>query len=217
MDVVCYMKGRKGVKQILLVSIILTTFLITPVYSTNQQGLSWAIDVGDEFNYTLTREIDSEATSERIVVRIEELRTLPDMMNDSWYNAAIGSYHVTYLYENGTEFPHQVSFIAVAIGNWTLLSEVLLEDFQNTEITIIDDSQYWGYTKLDEQMYWTYKFSKEDGVISYYYHESSQMDWTVRFVRDGYAPESIPIQLQVVVSIVVAAVIVIVVWWRMKD
>ncbi len=215
----------KRTLSIILALSIAGIFLITPVTAATSQGLEWGISVGDQFNFQMSiSEIDSEDedVNEGIYMEVESRDTIPNVLTD-W--ADMPDIDIDLAWTNGTSMGFSALIflfigatggkIAVPIGNFTLLTELLLDTYEN--LTVSENSAYWEvvaeYEYLNQTGTVTTSYLKEDGFLAKYIVSIANQTHTVAdlsVIRDGL-PSEIMVLLQDNILIIGGGIAVIVI------
>ena len=132
-------------------------------------GLTWGVNVGDRFNYTLQGQFGGESFAEDVYVRVDALPNLDEPFDpDLVFPVAIASFY----WANGTTFglvDYSTSFLIVPIGNWTYLTDEMAPQLAYyISGHIIDSFTIWGLevSTYVMNMLWVIhlEISKSDGV-----------------------------------------------------
>jgi hypothetical protein len=186
---------RKGI--ILVLMLVLLSMSFGSVDAANSQGYEWGIDVGDRIDYRITYSQPSITTDPTgaydFYATVVSLPTIPEPVS-SYFEITIGSSSVEFFYTNGTQI-FMVPWAALAIGNWTLTTE-LFEATTSPTATLTETATDWIITQLppsgSDTITQELRFSKTDGVLNYYDSTitsiSDEIVSSVRIVRDGYSP-----------------------------
>lgn len=185
---------RKRMFLVLAISLLSVPFI--PVEAATSQGFEWGLEVDDRIDYRITYHQPSVTSDPQgvmdIYVVVVTLPTIPDPVVDI-YDITLSHTHAEFFYANGTSIG-MVQWAAVAIGNWSLLTEVFNafpasgNVSQNTVDWTITSVQPYGDGTQTQEM----RFSKFDGAMNYYrmltLGEDSEIINHVRIVRSGYNP-----------------------------
>jgi len=193
--------------------------------AANTQGLTWAFSPGDRIDYTYRIDFGDttypysilEGTYECYVI----IDTLPEISEVVGIIPTITNMNVDQYLANGTEF--YFLWIAVPIGNWTLLTELLENSMgSSTNVTLINTFTEWGYDQSysygGTQQNTVLRIAKSDGAIQYLKQEMIYTDEThntlIELTRVGgsFLPIDdtllIPIGIGAVAVIIILAVLV---------
>jgi hypothetical protein len=144
-------------KVIALIStLLLGLVLITPVAAQTSQGLDWTVDVGDQYHFNVYYWEGILVHEDMYLNVTSNHAILPDPLTD-WWN--IPEPPIEVYYANGTD-PGIISLvfmfswkIAVPIGNWTLMTELVedvttwpLADSVDSVNVVMDTWLHWGFT-----------------------------------------------------------------------
>ena len=185
---------RKGI--ILILVIALLSMSLGSVEAANSQGFEWGVDVGDRIDYSITYSQPSVTTdpsgSYSIYVTIIALATIPEPVTAFW-DVTAGSSAVEVYYANDTQI-FMMPWAIVAIGNWSLLTELYEAQMASTS-TVTETATDWITTQelpySGGTMTTEIRFSKTDGAMNFY--ESKVLDGagaitsSVNIVRRGYS------------------------------
>ncbi|MFW9932001.1 MAG: hypothetical protein ACFFDR_05025 [Candidatus Thorarchaeota archaeon] len=188
--------------------------------AANTQGLSWGISVGERIDYTLntySEGMESELFDNITVdcyVTIESLPEIPTIVTaipillPQYYNQS---------FSNGTEY--SFPWIAVPIGNWTLISELLVPAISSvTNITIIDTPSDWGYEidyeSRSSNMTEILLISKSDGALNHIKLEVAafvgMQYYRVEITRKGwFAPLDTLQTISIIITLASVGIIVV--------
>ena len=163
---------------ILLAFCVLVIGVASPAAAITGHNLQWGFEVGDQFHYTYSG--DSTLGYSDYYVEIDSLPTIPTDVVD-FSDAKLSLEHYSYYHEDGTEMFSVMPWNAMAIGNWSLVQE-LLTNLTSTEYEWIDTITEWGFSYTTTDSEWdpengavvvdtttSAKFSKTDGVMNIYY------------------------------------------------
>lgn len=165
---------RKGLCILLFCVIVIGT--TSSVVAITDHNLQWGIEVGDQFHYKSS----GDQTFGFINFYIE-INSLPNLLFDvvNFDDISLKRVHFSYCLENGTEMSSVAPWHAIAIGNWTLVQE-LLDSSTSSEYSWINTTTEWGISftvskmeRIDPETEWVLvntttitKFSKTDGVLN---------------------------------------------------
>lgn len=172
-----------------LLVVLLLPILLCPsaVSAASTQGLAWGLSVGDRVDYTVTSTVGGATTvsatqtaSECYVV----VTSLPDIPSVAKSIPSLQIDNVNQSFTNGTEY--YFIWTAVPIGNWTLLSELLLQSMPSSfNATIIDTQTEWGFESphyTSNTMTMIVRMSKADGAMNYLKEEVYGASSTPQYV-----------------------------------
>ncbi len=221
-----------------LIGILLT--LIYPVDAANDQGLKWGIKKGVRYEYTLnvtdTRLdnvlVDCHFILESDIPQIENnIALLREVMMVTDFSLTNGSVFHTI---NG-------DFRWIAIGNWSLLTELLPASISfytgyspgNSSYEVIDTDSSWGFLFTSDVEIcdvpiekWVHgwilhlEFSKVDGVLDYSFFQwllsDSVANTTVEVIRTDTIYPSNPTLIIIAGGAVVSILVVSVTFMRKR-
>ena len=193
----------KRTLQTILAMSFVAMFLISPVAAATSEGLEWGVALNDEFTfqYTITEEGET-ILDEGVNFTIE---STPGAIDDPLTNFTnIEVVDLDLVYTNGTSMGFEVLYLigialvggglAVPIGNFSLLTELLMDSIIWTENhTIINDGTNWGasmsVTDDDSAVQVSVQYLKADGFIASYSltstNTTSGLSEGATLVRDG--------------------------------
>ena len=193
---------KRALQTVLVLSFV-AMFLISPVAAATSEGLEWGVALNDEFTFQF-KVIDEGETifDEGVNFTVESTPgTIDDPFTD-W--ASLDYIDLDLVYTNGTSLGFEALFLigialvgggfAVPIGNFTLLTELLMNSLLWTENhTIINDGTNWGArmsgTDDDTSMQVSVQYLKTDGFIARYTldatNTTSGVGSHVTLIRDG--------------------------------
>ncbi len=193
----------KRALQIVLVMSFVAMFLVSPVAAATSEGLEWGVALNDEFTFQF-KVIEEGVTilDEAVNFTVEETPAAIDDPLTDWSN--LDSPDVDMVYKNGTTIGFEGLYLlgilvaggqlVVPIGNFTLLTELLMDSFfWNENLTIVNDGSNWGVrmsgTEDDMAMQLLVHYLKADGFIARYTLEATNTTSNVRssvsLIRDG--------------------------------
>jgi len=193
----------KRTLQTLLVMSFAAMFLISPVAAATSQGLEWGVALNDEFTYQFKVIEEGETIlNEGVNVTVDaNPPTIFDPLTD-W--SLLSGVDISIVYTNGTLLGFETLYLlgillagghfVVPIGNFTLLSELLMDSFFWTEnTTLVNDGSRWGIstTGTEDDMIMTahVNYLKADGFLARYTLEARNITSNIRssvsFIRDG--------------------------------
>ncbi len=188
--------------------LLLGLVMCVPVAADTSQGLSWAVQVGDQYFYNIYYWEAGIVHEDMYFNVTSNHAALPDPLTDWWHIPDVpGSAY----YANGSD-PGILVFvflyawkIAVPIGNWTLLGElveavttwpVLPASVDSVSVNV-DTWLHWGYTYNVTQeptvIVCSNTYLKSDGKLATidllaYSTASQALTGEIRLHCDGYAP-----------------------------
>lgn len=216
----------KRTLKLLLALAFVGIFCVTPVMAATSQGLVWGIDDGDQFNFqmTLTGAEQEEDVNEGIYMEVLDTETIPNVLT-TWDD--MPEVDLDILWENGTSMGFAVLIflgiaatgerLAVPTGNYTLLTELLLDKYSN--LTMSENSAYWEMTAtyenelLNQTGSVAVSYLKEDGFLARYSITLANETHTlsdISVIRDGL-PSDIIVLLQDNILIIGGGIAVIVI------
>jgi hypothetical protein len=229
------MKKESSFSLILFIFIITSSMVIHSTgyaISSNNQGLSWGMTIGSQFNYSINFESTRNypySLEEEIYVEVVDIPTLPDIVSDvrnfSWVDP--DNYRI--YFSNGTSWEETPGLFSiywhpVPIGNWTLMKDLFSSAMEpSSGLTWIDTENRWGFTVTNTETdsvldYYTEEYSKINGILNHFlaeYQSGGETQIHTEITREGYIPLSdsqellIYIGVGAAITILVAAVIVI--------
>ncbi|MFQ5831355.1 MAG: hypothetical protein ACE5H4_01480 [Candidatus Thorarchaeota archaeon] len=158
---------------LLAITLTLAVMPVAPVSAANNQGLEWGIAVGTRIDYTYEYHLSNSSlvtpkdVIERICVTIDSLPRIEDdicNMSQLW-----GSTYTLY-WTNGSKVPilSPVNFALRPVGNWSLMTELILQYPTIVPESILDTSTLWGFNTSESwtntRMHAMYEISKHDGI-----------------------------------------------------
>jgi hypothetical protein len=179
---------------------ILSMAILVPPVVANNQGLEWGVDIGDRFYFHYFMEGDDyfmfPYIDELYFADVDGLDTVPDDIQ--LMGELPNCYYSTY-YLNGSIASESLFLLSLAmpIGNWTLLSEIISMGSPD-DFTIIDTETEWGFEvefTITYTIDYTIKYYKTDGVLSLFalHYEAIEGDETyigdIETRRDMGPPE----------------------------
>ena len=178
--------------QVVIIAVMLWGFfLTTPASATNNQGLEWGVEIGDEFYYVFEFNHSELSTYtprtgiEIIYVRITGLPEIPD--NITSYTQ-YGRWSERIFWENGTEIARSSTYFPMCfgikpIGNWSLITILFLSNPEK----LINTTTTWGYNGSEGwtgvEINYSYEISKLDGVPNHSFQErrfEEESEWYSR-------------------------------------
>lgn len=201
---------------------------VVAVHGTTNQGLEWGVDPGQRFDYAVNFEFSVGTQTLRIsgsiYIIVGTLHEIADpVIHISELTAGVYS---TY-WENDTEFDVELPimtspvFYLVPIGNWTLVTELHLDEYGDTITTGETDSAWWfegtNAAAVVGTMRWVVEIVKSDGALGYMYYSNErpddQVSLTMEVIRADYEPQSRmglpPLVLMSLIGVGVLAVVAI--------
>ena len=182
---------RRSILLVLVLSML--TLTLMPAEAATSQGFEWGLEVGDQIYYTLTYYQPSVTSDPEGTVdfysEITSLPTIPDPVS-IFSQIVLSTSDVEFYFTNGTPtYPMLYLMAGVAIGNWTLASELYdaygpANTSQSARDWIIQGSDPYETTEI--------RVSKTDGAVNYF--RSVMVDvhdeviYRVTVVRQGYNP-----------------------------
>ncbi len=217
-----------------LLGVLILPILLCPtaVSAVNTQGLAWGLEVGDRIDYTVTANVEgvtttspTQSVSECYVV----VTSLPELPNIVISIPSLLPQNFNQSLANGTEY--NFLWTAVPVGNWTLLTELVLQSIPRSfNVTMIDTQAEWGMESTQDYgstiMFQTLRMSKSDGAMNYLKQETSgtsaSIHYVIEVVRKGVLSPLNMIQLvSIVVTLASLGVIVIlgvlIIWHRSSE
>ena len=192
---------RRTLEAILAFAVV-AMLLVGTASAVSSQGLEWAIEAGDHWNYDLTTTDEGVVDTEELYVVVNATSTIPDTVTDLLDLPYANS---TMTFANFTALDFSTAFLMVflafitprfiyPVGNYTLLTELYnADDFYNG--TVYDSGSYWGmdlydYELLDRSADIHVDFLKADGVLAHWTHTASNITTSevlgsVSMVRQG--------------------------------
>ncbi|MGD9397381.1 MAG: hypothetical protein PVJ05_13190 [Candidatus Thorarchaeota archaeon] len=189
--------------QTLLVMSFVAMFLISPVAAATSEGLEWGVALNDEFTfqYKVVEEGDT-LIDEGVNFTVDATPASIDDPLTSWIG--IDYVDIDMVYTNGTSMGFAAIYLlgiilagghfVVPVGNFTLLSELLMDSpFWTENTTLINDGTNWGarLSGLEDEMAMSVsvRYLKADGFIARYTLEAINTTSGVRssasLIRDG--------------------------------
>ncbi len=193
----------KRTLQIALVMSFVAMFLISPVAAATSEGLEWGVALNDEFTFQF-KVVEEGVTTldEGVNFTVEATPPSIDDPLTSWDH--LDGVDVDLVYTNGSSVGVEGFYllgillagghIAVPIGNFSLLGELLMDSMFWTEnTTLVNDATNWGVrtTGIEDEMFMQVNvlYLKTDGFIARYTLEARNMTsndrFSVSFIRDG--------------------------------
>ena len=193
----------KRTLQTVLVMLFMAMFLISPVAAATSDGLEWGVALNDEFTFKY-KVIEEGKTllDEGVNFTVDSTPSTIDDPLTSWNG--IDYVDIDMVYTNGTPLSFEAIYLigiilagghfVVPIGNFTLLSELLMDSLFWTEnTTLINDGTNWGarLSGLEDDMTMSVsvRYLKADGFIARYTLEAINTTSGVRssasLIRDG--------------------------------
>ena len=163
----CEAMGKTS--RILLVLCALILGSVSSSAAVTGHNLHWGFEIGDQFHYRYRG--NTNLSDKDFYVEVDSLPTIPSNVS-SIYDIDFSSLNYSYYYEDGTEMDFYMSWIAMPIGNWSLIQELLNATAHLPDIQWINTLSEWGfrstetYTTLERTT--TLKFSKGDGIMTLY-------------------------------------------------
>jgi len=215
----------KSTLQILLVALLIGAVLAAPVAAATSQGLEWGVANGDRFTYQFTLNSDTDHVSEAMYFDVESIPgTIPNIV-DQWSDLpilTIGGY-----WENGTSLGlYGLVFIfmfttgsgfCVPIGNYTLLSELLLDEMTEN-VTTASTYYYWtskySGQSSGETVTVTTSYLKTDGFLAKYLVTAKNETDTVMdisVVRDGLPSDIVDLVMSNILIIGIGVVVLVII------
>ena len=166
-------------RRIVIIFILAMMFMGTSYSSaTNTQNLSWGLSPGDRIDYTLSVDAEESAAVSwdngvyNLYCIVNELKEIPTTVT-SIMDITLSQSYVTFYFTNGTTFPTSLIWLAVPIGNWTLLTSLLTSTAPTSgQITYIDSATEWGYDYIADYgnvvQTTIFRVLKEDGALNRY-------------------------------------------------
>jgi hypothetical protein len=179
------------------VFIILSLLMIPNLASAGNQGLHWAVSVGETRQFSLLRDWNSSMsgyayTNEVVTLEVTENPEIPDnitALTSTYYDPWVGLPHIERVgyWENGSDMGMQAyifpSPVLLPIGNWTLIVS-LFEDYllgfsEDYDTEVVENSHSIGYrwSLIDfeitdfREVWW----SKSDGMFMHYHRVDYDM------------------------------------------
>jgi hypothetical protein len=195
-------------EKYLVLFLVILMLNMKQVDAQDLQGLSWGLEVGDQFEYTWTVTIQ-ESPSSNIITSVEnitlEITDLGPISTSHFSWMGDLNYAVKY-FSNGSVLTRSIDWSAVPIGNWTLMEELLTEYTQDPGLEGLDitlSSSTWrvesdhNHTVTGQITNTTYEYSILDGAISYLYiqiwnHPTEDYHEIRELVRISPLPSSPP-------------------------
>ena len=184
-------------KLAILFIIVFLIGAISTAVAINDQGLSWGVEVGDRINYRLRGENVNGVTplvDIGMYAEVDEVHEITETMTSFSQIIGLEPTISTYL---ANDTPYWLGLtLALPIGNWSLVEDLILDYTSLTEEDITNTANTWGYIVTQDFSTHTYTtmmiHSKTDGVMNYYkvqwdYDDNSQ-DQLVEITREGYSP-----------------------------
>jgi hypothetical protein len=189
-----------------VVLVFLQTY-ISPVEALSDQGLEWGVQERVRYEYSLNTTDDR---FDNLLVNCHYIleNDLPQVEDDVTHLREVLLVQ-TFSLTNGTLIhPHNGDFMFVAVGNWSLLTELLPDSISfytgyspaNGSYEVIDTNSTWGFlftadyeNSIQPIEKWIHgwilhlEFSKVDGVLDYSFFQwllpDSVVDTTVEVIR----------------------------------
>ncbi|RDE15421.1 MAG: hypothetical protein C4K49_06220 [Candidatus Thorarchaeota archaeon] len=190
-------------------------FAVSPVAAATSQGLLWGVAKTNQFNFTFDAvNVDEDISlHEGIYMNVTDTPpSIPNVVTD-W--AQVPVVDIDVMWTNGTTIGlYGVLFLglalfgghlAVPIGNWTLMTEVVQTSaLWNHSTTFTTNSAYWGmalaYTPVGQRITIEASYLKSDGFLAEYtWHitnaTSSTETLNLKIIREGL-PNDLIVMLQ---------------------
>ena len=208
------------VSRIIIPFFLLMLLAIGTASAANTQGLTWAFSPGDRIDYSVRFEFGDaytyatmkEGTYNCYVV----IGTLPDIPTVVTSIPSLSNYNVEQYFTNGTTT--SFLWVAVPIGNWTLMTEFLEHSMGYSEnTTLINSFTEWGYDQHyqygETQQNTVLRIAKSDGALQYVkqemIYEDPDYNTVMEITRAGGL--GLPIDDSLLIPIAIGAVVVIIV------
>ncbi len=193
----------KRTLQIVIAMSFLAMFLISPVAAATSEGLEWGVALNDEFTFQFkVIEAGETILDEGVNFTVESTPPTIDDPLTNWTN--LDYVDVDLVYTNGSSIGFEGLYLlgiiivgggfAVPIGNFTLLTELIMNSIIWTENhTIVNDGTNWGarMSETDDEMAMQVyvHYLKADGFIARYTLDSTNTtsgeSYSVTLIRDG--------------------------------
>lgn len=217
---------KRALSTMLALSFV-AMFLVCNVAAATSQGLEWGVALNDEFTFQYTIIEEGETTlNEGVNFTVESTPgTIDDPFTD-WSN--IDFVDVDLVYTNGSSMGIETLYLlgiiivgagfAVPIGNFTLLTELLMNSAIWTENhTIVNDGTNWGarMSGTDDEMTMqiSVHYLKTDGFIATYTFEStnttSGISSRVTLIRDGLGLDIIGLLQDNILYVVIGVIVIL--------
>ncbi len=178
------------------------------------------------------RNYDGDEIQHRVNVSFDDIQpTIPEHLHN-W--SEIPEYPLQMILINDTEIEDLSKFISgfhymiLPVGNWTLLSSLVKEAYNNSPSFDVDDhdEDYWGYDyRWDpENLSCTYSHSfsyhKDKGLLnvaSFWVHDREKGGnalWSVHFQRDYSYASPLPAVYTIYTMISISSLLIILLWIR---
>jgi hypothetical protein len=148
-------------------------------------GLSWGVSEGDMFSYHVNRYVIEDSTSDtasfKVLITIDDLPEIPETITvsspvdiDSTITFDIPRPNVTIAFDNGTDCHDlELPFIVLPIGNWSLYTELVDEEWGTSSLEWLSDTTYWGFDHtvgwffgwVTNNTVYSFQFRRADGVL----------------------------------------------------
>ena len=189
---------RRSIILVLVLSLL--SMNLGSVEAANSQGFEWGVDVGDRIDYTISYYQPSVTTDPEgeydAYATVVSLPAIPESVT-TFSEINQGAPAVEYYYTNGTQI-FMVSWSIVAIGNWSLATE-LFEAQMSAWGNVTETETDWIMKQIlsysgDNVLTHDLRHSKTDGVMNYYYsaitNPEEEVISSLSIVRSGYNPST---------------------------
>lgn len=172
---------------VVLLLMLVSCPLLRTVAPCHSQGLQWGIREGDRYDFQLdSATVNHSGAGEQNQVTYYVLALSPPPIPDplTIQQGTIPVAQFQAYFSNGTIMQGNVLDLAVPIGNWSLLTAVLVEGFRNAlpdedlRVSFSESSTSWGYNSTWSRIGFAppeanpvirreIQYSKADGVLLY--------------------------------------------------
>lgn len=217
---------KRALSTMLALSFV-AMFLVCNVAAATSQGLEWGVALNDEFTFQYTIIEEGETTlNEGVNFTVESIPGIIDDPFTNWSN--FDFVDVDLVYTNGSSMGIETLYLlgiiivgagfAVPIGNFTLLTELLMNSAIWTENhTIVNDGTNWGarMSGTDDEMTMqiSVHYLKTDGFIATYTFEStnttSGISSRVTLIRDGLGLDIIGLLQDNILYVVIGVIVIL--------
>jgi hypothetical protein len=158
-------------RMLLILFLVLLSFNFGFATAVNSQGFEWGPEVDDRIDYRAVYSQPSVPSDPSglfdFYVLIVSLTTIPDPVTD--FTQVATSAGAEFYYANGTQF-YAVPWIIVAVGNWSLLTQLYFALGYTEDDNVTETANEWVVkSQVTYGGGWQYtetRISKTDGAIN---------------------------------------------------